>query len=498
MNKISSKISYVIITFFLGAIILSFALTGFTGFNSIGDSVGNVNGTPISINEYRNTLNAELKRFSQMFGGKDLSNQQIRQFRIKEGVINRLVQQKLIQNLAKDMKLDSGLDEIKAEIKNTPYFLTDKKFDVRKYKAVLAQNKYSPSKYEVLVQNDIATRKITELFQTTSVSNGYVKDLLRFQKTEAKVNAVEFEKESMTKYVKVTSSEVNTFIADAKNKPILDSLFKSMGKEFNKEARVKGRHILLKTATGVTEADLLKKANKIRKKLTSRNFARIAGKETQDPSGKGTKGGDLGWFTKGRMVPEFEQAAFSMKAGQISKPVKTSFGYHIIYVEKSEKAVLKTFDQVKKKVAKRHLQKSNRKALNSFVDNLKSQITTALKSNKVSKLKSLKKKYGINFLQASTINQYDQKAGSISFPEEKLAKIFNDKETKLIEEDGPIKVSFLSVISFTSKEDIMKAVEKDIKESTTQASSVLTGQFQGDLIKFLQTDSKVVTYPKML
>ena len=155
MNKISSKISYVIITFFLGAIILSFALTGFTGFNSIGDSVGNVNGTPISINEYRNTLNAELKRFSQMFGGKDLSNQQIRQFRIKEGVINRLVQQKLIQNLAKDMKLDSGLDEIKAEIKNTPYFLTDKKFDVRKYKAVLAQNKYSPSKYEVLVQNDI-------------------------------------------------------------------------------------------------------------------------------------------------------------------------------------------------------------------------------------------------------------------------------------------------------------------------------------------------------
>jgi peptidyl-prolyl cis-trans isomerase D len=477
---------------------VSFALTGFTGFNSTGDSVGSVNGTPISINEYRNTLNSELKRFSQMFGGKDLSNQQIRQFRIKEGVINRLVQQKLIQNLAKDMKLDAGQDEIKEEIKKTPYFLTDKKFDVRKYKAILSQNKYTPAKYEELVTNDIATRKITELFQTTSVSKGYVKDLLRFQKTQAKVHAVEFEKESMTKFVKVTSKELNSFIADTKNKPILDSLFKSMSKEFNKEARVKGRHILLKVLPGTTDAATLKKANKIRKGLTSRNFAKIAGKETQDPSGKGKKGGDLGWFTKGRMVPEFENAAFSMKPGQISKPVKTSFGYHIIYVEKSEKAVVKTFDQVKTKVAKRHLQKSNRKALNSFVQDLKGQITTALKSNKVSRLNSLKSKYGITFLKSSTINQYDQKAGSISFPEEKLVKIFADKGAKFIEEDGPIKVSFLSVISFTSKEDILKAVEKEIKTSTDQASSALTGQIQGDLIKFLQTDSKVVTYPKML
>ncbi len=491
MNKI-------IITFFLGAIIVSFALTGFTGFNSTTDSVGSVDGNPISINEYRNTLNGELQRFSQMFGGKDLTNQQIRQFRIKESVINRLVQQKLIQNLAQDMKLDAGLDEIKAEIKKSPYFLTDKKFDVRKYKAILAQNNYSPTKYEELVQNDIATRKITELFQTATTSKGYTKDLLRFKNTTAKVNAVEFEKEAMTKYINVSSTEINNFIADDKNKAILDSLFKSMSSEFNKPARVKARHILLKTAPGVTDADLLKRANNIKKKLTRKNFAKIAGKETEDASGKGAKGGDLGWFEKGRMVPEFEAVAFKLRPGQISKPVKTNFGYHIILVEKSEKAVTKTFDQVKKQVAKRHLQKSNRKALNLFVESLKTQITAALKSNKTSKLNSLEKKYGINFVKNASVNQYDQKAGSISFPEAKLSKIFTDKKTKFIEEDGPIKISFLYVNSFTSEDEIKKAVESNLKTAASQANMALTGQIQGDIIKFLQEDSKVVTYPKML
>lgn len=498
MNKFSSKISYIIITFFLGAIVVSFALTGFQGFNASSDAVGKVDGTPITITEYRNTLNAELSRFAQMFGGRDLNAAQIRQFRIKEGVLNKLVQQKLIQNLAKDMKLDSSLDEIKDNIKKSPIFLTNEQFDVNKYKAILSQNQFSPAKYEELVQNDIATRKLTELFATATVSQGYVKDLLKFKNTEATVNAVEFNKEDMTEFIPVSSKEVNDFIADEKNKSILEGLFKSMSGEFNKEARVKARHILLKADGKKSDAALLKEANAIRSKVNRSNFAKIAGKETQDPSGKGAKGGDLGWFTKGRMVPEFEKAAFSMKPGQISKPIKTSFGYHIILVEKSEKAVTKKFEDVKEIVAKKHLQKSNRKGLAKFTDELKKDLIDALNSNKLSTLRSLSKKYNIKFLEKAKMNQYEGQVETMNFSPEKVGKVFTSRETNFIEEDGAMRVSLLKVIDISNEKEIIAAVEKDMKDETIRAQNALASKIQNDLIKHLQTEAKVVTYPNML
>src|SRR5690606_17507069 len=100
------------------------------------------------------------------------------------------------------------------------------------------------------------------------------------------------------------------------------------------------------------------KIKEIRKKLTTKNFASIANRETEDPSGK-SKGGDLGWFARGRMANEFENVAFSLKPGEISNPVKTDFGYHLIYVEAKKKAVTKKLEDVKEDVAKKHLQKSN-------------------------------------------------------------------------------------------------------------------------------------------
>lgn len=74
-----------------------------------------------------------------------------------------------------------------------------------------------------------------------------------------------------------------------------------------------------------------KLANKIMKKINAgKDFAQLAKKYSECPSGN--NGGDLGFFSRGKMVPEFENAAFTMEIGQVSTPVKTQFGYHLIKV----------------------------------------------------------------------------------------------------------------------------------------------------------------------
>ena len=118
--------------------------------------------------------------------------------------------------------------------------------------------------------------------------------------------------------------------------------------------RAKARHILIRFKgsavplregkTELSEEEALAKANEIRKKLAAgEDFAKLA-KEESDDVGSGVNGGDLGTFGRNQMVKEFEGAAFSLPIGQVSEPVKTQFGYHVIRVESRE---AQTFEQAR-------------------------------------------------------------------------------------------------------------------------------------------------------
>jgi parvulin-like peptidyl-prolyl isomerase len=124
-------------------------------------------------------------------------------------------------------------------------------------------------------------------------------------------------------------------------------------------AQLKARHILVKT-----EDD----AKKIIKSLeaakdTKAEFIKLAKEKSTGPSGK--NGGDLGWFALDRMVPEFSLAADKLKNGEYTKePVKTQFGYHIIYLEDRKPEGIKTLDEVKEQIKA----KINREKFNTFMD----------------------------------------------------------------------------------------------------------------------------------
>jgi peptidyl-prolyl cis-trans isomerase C len=106
------------------------------------------------------------------------------------------------------------------------------------------------------------------------------------------------------------------------------------------EEEIHARHILLPTEAAAKAALARVKAGE--------DFAKVATELSKDPGGKG---GDLGWFTKDRMVPEFAEAAFKLKPGEISEPVKTQFGWHIIQVEGTRMKTFPPFDQVKEQAS---------------------------------------------------------------------------------------------------------------------------------------------------
>ena len=151
------------------------------------------------------------------------------------------------------------------------------------------------------------------------------------------IQFVALDKAALAKEVAVTDAEVQ-------------KAYQDRIAQFTTPAQVKARHILFKASTDAQYAEALKKAQELRVKLVhGLDFAKAAEQFSEDPSARG-RGGDLGWFDAPKMVKEFSDAAFKLKRGEISEPVKTQFGYHLIQLEDSKPAQVKSFDEVKAQI----------------------------------------------------------------------------------------------------------------------------------------------------
>ncbi len=133
------------------------------------------------------------------------------------------------------------------------------------------------------------------------------------------------------------AAETKKQVTEEKMRKLYEDSIKAM----KPELEIKARHILVPSE---------EEAKTITAKLKSgEDFAKLAQEFSKDP-GSGKEGGDLGWFTTDRMVPEFGDAASKMKPGQVSDPVKTQFGWHIIKVEDVREKKPPSYDEVKDQV----------------------------------------------------------------------------------------------------------------------------------------------------
>jgi len=184
------------------------------------------------------------------------------------------------------------------------------------------------------------------------------------------------------KYVVVDSAKISaaTTVTDQD----LQAYYDQHREEYRVPEQVKVSHILIKTplpAPGAKEdekavADARAKAEGVLKEVKAGgDFAKLAEKYSDDP-GSAKSGGDLGWIGRGRTVPEFEKAAFSLGKGQTSDLVKSSYGFHIIHVEDKQEAHLKTLAEVKSEIEEKVKQQKVARATETAANALLSQTRT--------------------------------------------------------------------------------------------------------------------------
>ncbi len=233
MKNVSNKLSYFAVSIIMGAIIISFVLTGFTGLGSNAGEVASVDGTPITAREYNQALQFNLDRYAQMFGGKSLTNAQIKQFKIKESTLDSLIGQKHMLNFANELKFDAGKEHIKEEIKNYEYFQTGGKFDVNKYKNLLQANRLSPAKFEEDIINQIKSNRLQNLLSSIQDSKSATENIMKLREFKLITTAVSFEKEALTEFIPVDKKKVTEFINDKGKEAILKSLYRTYESEIN-------------------------------------------------------------------------------------------------------------------------------------------------------------------------------------------------------------------------------------------------------------------------
>lgn len=149
-----------------------------------------------------------------------------------------------------------------------------------------------------------------------------------------------------------------------------DSEVKKFYQRLGKEA--KASHILVKTEPEAKEVAAALKAGS--------DFAQLAGEKSVDRA-SALRGGELGWFGWGRMVDEFQQAAFSLKPGQVSKPVKSAFGYHIIRLDSLRDVPLQPFEEMKDRIRQQIAYTKPREQANRYVNKLREGANIKLKED---------------------------------------------------------------------------------------------------------------------
>ncbi|MBF0451248.1 MAG: SurA N-terminal domain-containing protein [Candidatus Magnetomorum sp.] len=361
-----------IIKFLLSAIVIVFVFWGVGSFREANvNRVAEVNGKVITMDQYYDAYNNVIEGYKRQFGD-NLDDNMLKALNIKQQVVTTLVERELVLQEANRLNFHVTDEELARSIQSITYFQKDGLFDNRYYINVLRRNRMTPEQFEVSQRQSLLLSKMRELITTSAkVSDEEARAWFDYENETCNLEFVAFESEQYTS-ISLTKEAIETYYENNKedykteleikvayvffdkkkyepsvtiDDERIQTYFESNKSEFESPKTVEARHILLKVeAPEGSESDktALTRARDVYQKTLEKDadFAKLAQEFSEGPSKD--RGGYLGKFKQEDMVKPFSDRAFSMKAGEISEPVRTSFGWHIIKVEAVNEATALT------------------------------------------------------------------------------------------------------------------------------------------------------------
>ncbi|GAB6062992.1 SurA N-terminal domain-containing protein [Deferrisoma palaeochoriense] len=381
LNQIRKNVRNPYVQAVLGLIILVFIFFFGWGVRSQKPAyVAKVNGTEIDLATYQRAYGNLAELYRQAYGER-WNARMAKELGLARRALDQLIDQALLLQEADRRGIEVTDEELAAAIQAVGAFQEGGRFSKQRYLQLLDANRITPLEYEQSTRRELLLRKVEQAIRAQAqVTDAEIEAEYRDRNTKARISFVAFRPEAFEPQVEVTdealaeyyeaqkeqyrtperrSARYVLFAPEAFEKDVevtdeeIRQEYNWRAGEFAEKEAVRARHILVRLPQNASEDEekaARERIEKIRKQIEEgADFAELAKKVSEDPGSK-DKGGDLGYFERGKMVPEFEKVAFSLEPGQVSEPVRTPFGYHLIRVEDHREARQKPLEEVRDQI----------------------------------------------------------------------------------------------------------------------------------------------------
>ena len=345
----------------------------------LNDAVATVEGSDVTVGQFRQAYARQMQAYRSAYGA-NMDERMLRQLGIDQRIVQQLIEEEISLAEAKRLGISAGDEEVKARILAIPAFQENGQFIGHERYRQMLQMQNPPmreSDFERQVRRSITMEKLqAALTNWISISDADADRAFRERNEKVKLAVVNFPADRFREGLQATDEEVSewfegnkeTYRVSEKRKvkyALVDvqgirnritvspqdvqRYYEDNAQQFSTPEQVRASHILLKT-DGKSEDEVKKQAEDLAARARAgADFAALAKQHSQDDTNN-TKGGDLDFFGRGQMVPEFDTVAFSLQPGQISDAFKTSFGYHVVKVTDKRAATSRPLAEVQSQI----------------------------------------------------------------------------------------------------------------------------------------------------